>query len=141
MKTLSGYAEWFWLIAHTPPIKPVENRSWSLASKGIHRSDLPLRIYLHASKKGASEDEVDFIVRNLTEEQYQEFFDVEWDKLRGHIFAELTIIDEITADDIGIPESRSPWFFGKFGFVVRDGKLLDSPIPYKGQLGFFEVKL
>ena len=24
---------------------------------------------------------------------------------------------------------------------VRDGKLLETPIPYKGQLGFFEVKL
>ena len=141
MKTLSGYAEWFWLMAHTPPIKPVENRSWSLASKGIHRSDLPLRIYLHASKTKTPIDEYNFITRNLTTEQYEQFRRVEWDKLRGHVFAEVTIIDEITADDIGIPESRSHWFFGKFGFVVRDGKLLETPISYKGQLGFFEVKL
>jgi len=63
MKTLSGYAEWFWLMAKN--IKPVENRDWSLF-KYIKREQLPLRIYLHASKTKASKDEIDFIRRHLT---------------------------------------------------------------------------
>lgn len=33
----------------------------------------------------------------------------------------------------------SPWFFGPYGFAIRDAKLWDRPIPYRGQLGFFEV--
>jgi hypothetical protein len=138
MKALSGYGEWFWLLAMN--IKPVENRDWSL-SKYIKSNQLPIRIYLHASKKKASLDEYNFITRNLTTQQYEQFRRVEWDKIRGTLFATITIIDEITAYVIGIPESKSPWFFGKFGYVMRDGKLLDTPIPYKGQLGFFEVKL
>jgi hypothetical protein len=39
------------------------------------------------------------------------------------------------------PEYFSPWFFGEFGFVVKDGVLYSRPIPYKGQLGFFKVSL
>jgi hypothetical protein len=34
--------------------------------------------------------------------------------------------------------SASPWFFGGFGFVLRDPKPLPF-IPWKGQLGFFEI--
>lgn len=136
MKALSGYAEWFWLMAKN--IKPVENRSWSL-TRYIKRAELPIRIYLHASKKPASDEEVDFMARQLTESQWNEFCGVNWNGYRGHIMAEITIVDEVTADDIGIKETHSPWFFGKFGYVVRDGKLLDKPIPYRGQLGFFKV--
>jgi hypothetical protein len=41
------------------------------------------------------------------------------------------IVDVVTA-------SRSPWFFGPLGFVLRKARPL-SFMPYKGQLGFFEV--
>jgi hypothetical protein len=138
MKALSGYAEWFWALAMN--IKPVENRSWSLASKGIHRSDLPLRIWLHASKTKAPKNEVDFIRSQLTPAQLEQFDAVDWKRLRGCIIGATTIIDEIQADDFAGMRT-SPWFFGPFGFMVKDGLLLADPIPYKGQLGFFEVVL
>jgi len=32
----------------------------------------------------------------------------------------------------------SPWFQGPYGFVLRDPKPLDF-LPFKGQLGFFDV--
>ena len=35
----------------------------------------------------------------------------------------------------------SYWFFGPAGFVLDNPVLYDKPIPYKGQLGFFEVML
>ena len=56
----------------------------------------------------------------LTLEQRQEFDAVDWAKYRGHIIGEITIIDEVTADDIGMKATHSPWFFGKFGFFKVD---------------------
>ena len=139
MKALSGYAEWFWLMAKN--WKDVENRNWSLASRGIRRSQLPMRIYLHASKTPTKMGELEFIIKNLEIPQLQEFRAVNWQRYRGHIIGEITIVDEITAQDIGMKVSRSRWFFGKYGFVVKDGVLYDRPIPCRGQLGFFKVDL
>jgi hypothetical protein len=53
MKALSGYGEWFWLLAKG--WKDVENRDWSLF-RYIKPSELPVRIYLHASKTPASHE-------------------------------------------------------------------------------------
>jgi len=64
---------------------------------------------------------------------------VNWGKYRGHIIGEITIIDEVMPDDIGMKATHSQWFFGPFGFVVKDGVLYEIPIPYRGQLGFFKV--
>ncbi len=140
-KALSGYAEWFWLMAKN--WKDVENRNWSLASRGIRRSQLPMRIYLHASKTPASYDELNFIETILINEptKLDEFLTVDWSKYRGHIIGEITIVDEVTAQDIGMKVTRSRWFFGIYGFVVKDGALYDEPIPCKGKLGFFTPTL
>lgn len=132
MKALSGYAEWFWLMAMN--WKDIENRNWSLYSKGIRPMDLPLRIYLHASKTKTPKDEMDFIISCLSPRQKAEFDNVIWEHYRGHIIGEVTLTGQVTASD-------SKWFFGKFGFLVFDGKLYNEPIPYRGQLGFFEVSL
>jgi len=48
---------------------------------------------------------------------------------RGGIVGLARITDCVTAMD-------SQWFFGKFGFVLRDAFAVDM-IPCKGQLGFF----
>jgi len=138
MKALSGYAEWFWLLAKN--IKPVENRSWSL-TRYFKREQLPVRIYLHASKTKTPVEELFFIQARLTIEQLNELFKVDWSRCRGHIIGEITITDEVTREDISMPATRSPWFVGPFGFVVEDGVLYDEPIPYKGQLGFFRVEI
>ena len=138
MKALSGYAEWFWLMAKN--WKDVENRNWSI-TRYLKRAELPVRIYLHASKTPATDRDVWFILSRLTPEQRQEFKAVDWLKYRGHIIGEVTIVDEVTMDDMGMKETHSPWFFGEFGFVVTDGVLYDIPIPCRGQLGLFEVKL
>jgi hypothetical protein len=37
-----------------------------------------------------------------------------------------------------VKQHSSPWFFGKYGFVLEDAKPVDF-VPYKGQLGFFDV--
>ena len=138
MKALSGYAEFFWLMAKN--WKDVENRNWPL-TRYIKRSELPVRIYLHASKTATSKKDVAFIKSKLTAEQRREFEAVDWGRYRGKIIGEVTITDEVTFKDIGMKATHSPWFFGEYGFVVRDGVLYERPMPCRGQLGFFEVDL
>ena len=50
---------------------------------------------------------------------------------RGGIVGMTTIIDCVSS-------SESRWFFGRFGFVLRDSKPLPFR-PLKGRLGFFDV--
>ncbi len=138
MKALSGYAEWFWLMAKN--WKDIENRNWSL-TRYIKRGELPARVFLHGSKKPASKADISFIRSKLTAEQRQEFDMVDWERYRGRIIGEVTITDEVSFDDIGRKATHSPWFLGEYGFVVKDGVLYERPIPCRGQLGFFEVAL
>jgi hypothetical protein len=141
VKALSGYAEWFWLMAKG--WKDVENRNWSLY-RYIKPSELPSRIYLHASKTPASEDELNFIDTILLQDNVDkltEFHQVDWAKYRGAIIGETTIIGQCQAGEFAWGEKVSPWFFGQYGFWVKSGILYPNPIPYRGQLGFFDVKL
>ena len=34
---------------------------------------------------------------------------------------------------------RQPWFFGPYGFVLAEVAAFGEPIPWRGELGFFEV--
>jgi hypothetical protein len=136
LKALSGYAEYFWLLAKN--IKPVENRTWSL-SRFFDREELPVRIYLHASKTPASKMDIAFIRRRLLPNQLKEFNSVNWKGYRGCIIGEIDIVSEEVVKDGFL--LKSGWFFGPYGFVVKNGTLYSNPIPYKGQLQFFEVTL
>jgi hypothetical protein len=163
MLALSGYAEWFWTMAMN--IKPIENRSKALP-KSMALA-LPIRIYLHASKTITPKEEMNFIEKNLTPEQLSQFQAVNWVQLRGRIIGEITITKQIRKEtenpksqygmggifstgDIAFelenmktrcPEYFSPWFFGPFGYEVTKGVLYPAPYPYRGQLGFFEVRI
>ncbi len=129
---LSGYAEWFWLMLKN--WKDVENRDWSLF-RYIKPEQLPLRVYLHASKTPASREEKQFIWDTLVNvKQWEEFCLVDFNKLRGCIIGEITITGQVT-------ELDSPWFFGDYGFLVKDGILYDRPIPCRGALRFFRPAL
>jgi len=144
MKALSGYAEWFWLMAKN--YKDVENRNWSLF-RYFKPADLPVRVYLHASKTKASEDELNFIETMLIKDvsKLDEFLQVDWDKLRGHIIGEVTIVGQIRKvpglfnTALADKYAKSPWFFGEYGFAVKDGVLYNKPFQWRGSLGFFEI--
>jgi hypothetical protein len=131
---LSGNAEWFWLLAKG--WKDIENRPWNLTNKLMVPKELtfPARIYLHASKTPASDQDIDFILDMLTPEQQDEFDSVGWERLRGKIIGEVTITGQVI-------KSASRWFFGKYGFLVQDPVLYDRDkhTPYSGRLGFFKV--
>lgn len=111
MKALSIQQPWGWLIANGH--KDIENRSWPTKFRG--------QFLIHAGKK------------------YDGPFK-EWDFpaiKRPNNFKMGGIIGVAEIVDCVI-ESDSPWFFGKFGFVIKNAR----PVPYmpvRGQLGFFDV--
>jgi hypothetical protein len=116
--------------------KDIENRDWPTKYRG--------RILIHAAKgmtRAEHEDAIHFAVqaiqadpRNKDANRRTTLRDLgfDFDALpRGGIVGSV----EITAC---VADSASPWFVGKYGFMLRDPKPLPFT-PWKGQLGFFDV--
>lgn len=134
MMALSIRQPWASLIlkAH----KDIENRCWPTKVRG--------RILIHAAKgmtRAEHEDALEFAVdairddprnvgagRTVTLRELGFAFD---DLQRGGIIGSAEIVDCVRKSD-------SPWFVGEFGFVLRDPQPLPF-VPWKGQLGFFDV--
>ena len=131
MKALSIRAPWWWFILHAG--KDIENRDWQTRFRG--------RIYIHASKwwnmEEVGEDTTDACElrhrhnAELPEKEPQITFRQMRD-LGGHIVGTVDIVDCVS-------ESDSPWFFGKYGLVLRNPVALATPFPFKGALGLFDV--
>ncbi len=147
MKALSIQQPWAWLIC--AGYKDIENRDWKIGRKpalGGRFQDralqLPQRIYVHAGKifdeegyqwllwspdspeLGKANDELDRMFMNP--KQHSEQF--------GAIIGEVDII-------ACVEKSASPWFVGKYGFVLANPVAYASPIPCRGRLGFFEPEI
>lgn len=117
---LSIRQPWVWLIL--AGVKPVENRVWATKFRGP--------ILLHAAK-------------GMTRAEYDEAQEMAWgiqgdltfpwpDELpRGGIVGMATIVD-------CVPEHRSPWFGGPYGFVLEDVQALPF-VPTRGRLGLFRL--
>ena len=54
-----------------------------------------------------------------------------FDFVYGALIGEVDLIDCVS-------NHSSRWFTGKYGFVLANPKLYDTPIPCRGQLGFFD---
>lgn len=116
MKALTIRQPWAWSIIHAG--KDIENRDWATKFRG--------RFLVHAAK-------------GMTREEYEEtceFFEglkieppplaaLQW----GGIIGIAELVDCVEA-------SASPWFFGRYGFVLRDPKPMEF-IPCKGALGWW----
>jgi hypothetical protein len=112
MKALSIQQPWAWAIFHG---KPVENRSWYTSVRG--------RILIHTGKK------VDTEAFFWIEDKFGLI--IPHDLPTGGIVGEVELYDCVKKFD-------SQWFFGPWGFLMRNQKEL----PFRscrGQLGFFEV--
>lgn len=113
MKTISIMQPWAWAIIQG---KPVENRDWYTAVRGP--------VLMHTGKK-YNDSAVSFI-ENLLGTKVPDNLP------RGGIVGRFEIVDCVKKYD-------SPWFFGKFGFVLKNA--IELPfMPCRGQLGFFEVE-
>jgi hypothetical protein len=122
---ISIRAPWWWLILHGG--KDIENRDWLTKYRGL--------VYLHASKWFNAEevrDDFEFAKRIIAE--------------TGAALPPVTLRDLRdsggtlvgTAEITGcVEQSHSPWFFGRYGFIVAQARPLTRPISCKGALGFF----
>lgn len=120
---LSIMQPWAGLIVNG--LKDIENRSWSTRFRGP--------VLIHAGKKldGDAMDSVDAGMHPVTFDDLEGHYGLVYP--RGGIVGVAEIVDCVSA-------SRSPWFVGDFGFVIRNARPLPF-IPCKGALGFFTPNL
>ena len=113
MKAISINQPWAWAILHGG--KDIENRDWKTSYRG--------KVLIHAGLKFDASG-LEFV------EQQCGLLIPPNDRPRGAILGEVEIVDCVT-------ESDSPWFFGRYGFVLRNPKPM-TPRRCKGALGFFD---
>jgi len=111
MKALSINQPYGWLIAEN--LKNIENRDWNTKFRGD--------FLIHVGLKVAFDDVAwcERIVGRITPRTFK----------TGGIIAKATLVDVVT-------ESSSPWFVGRYGFVLENIERIPFR-PCKGQLGFF----
>lgn len=115
MKCISIKQPWAWLIAAGH--KDIENRDWFTRYRGP--------VLIHAGKYVPSNEELFYIKREFG-------IIVPRSKLQfGGIIGISEIVD-------CVENHTSRWFFGAFGFVLRNSKVLNF-MPMPGKLGLFEV--
>ena len=113
---------WAWAIINAG--KDIENRDWKTKFRGP--------VCIHAAKVMTSDDwhagmecmEWRFIPSKACPPPKSRLL------LKGGIIGVAEIVDCVEA-------SASPWFFGRYGFVLRNARPVEF-IPVKGALGFFD---
>lgn len=113
MKAISIRQPWAWAILKG---KLIENRDWYTHFRG--------NVLLHAAKI-YDYSAISFI-QNLLEMKVPDNLP------RGGIVGKVQIID-------CVKHHESPWFFGKFGFVLKNAVELPF-VPCRGKPGFFEIE-
>lgn len=116
LPALSVLQPWAWLLAEGH--KDIENRDWKSWNPGLKFRG---PFIIHTGIKFDGEDDANDWAWPRIERP--EHFD------RGGIVGMAEIVDAVT-------ESKSPWFFGRYGLVIRNAR----PLPFRpcvGQLGFF----
>lgn len=124
MKALSVRQPWAWLILNAG--KDIENRDWPTRMRG--------RVLVHTGK-GMTRDEYDGAAELLADITYARGTAIQLPEFnaleRGGIVGSIEIVGCVEDHD-------SPWFFGDYGFVLRDPIILPFR-PFRGELGFFNV--
>lgn len=117
-RAISIRQPWAWAIINAG--KDIENRDWRTKFRGP--------VCIHAAK-GCKEGEFNSAATFIG-----------WDKMSGCVLPR----DHLRGGIIGVAEivdcvesSDSPWFFGRYGFVLRNARPVEF-IPVKGALGFFD---
>ena len=124
-QALSIRQPWAWAIVHAG--KDIENRDWPTKFRGP--------VCIHAAKgmtKGEFDGFVDLARMMNRDGTWKEGAWVPFpdDLQRGGIIGVAEIVD-------CVDQSNSPWFFGRYGFVLRNMRPVEF-IPAKGALGFFD---
>jgi hypothetical protein len=125
IKALSIKQPWAWGICNLPDEfkKFIENRTWNTKFRG--------EFLVHASK-GFDADGYERIKWYLQELGYKGEIPTKKEFVYGALVGKTELIDVIQKD-------TSIWFEGEYGYVLKNSMALKEPIPYKGQLNFFNV--
>jgi hypothetical protein len=121
MKAITLRQPWAWAIISAG--KDIENRNWKTHFRG--------RVAIHAAvgmTRGEYDRACEYIRgvnRRIKVPAYEELE-------RGAIIGTVEIVD-------CVPDSDSPWFMGKYGFVLARPRGLPEPIACKGALSFWDV--
>jgi len=115
MKGLSLHQPWIWAVLHAG--KHVENRPWAPPIGMIEQ-----RIALH-STKGFDDDGLQYLWKLgiRTQDEYP----------RGAILGVATI-DRVVTVNTTLAEDQKQWFFGEYGWLLKDVRALQRPIPCRG---------
>ena len=135
MKALSIRQPWAWLIA--AGYKNYENRD--------RHTNFTGRIYIHAGKSLATKDDQSLALGLWMKASFaddtqaktvNDFWGATTDQAnQGAIIGE---VDIVGCDHFELPNM---WYYGPHGFRLENALLYDSPIPWKGQLGLFNIDL
>lgn len=120
IKALSIHQPWAWLIIKG--YKLIENRDWETDFRG--------EFYVHASKSMTNAEYMG--ARNLAE-----MMNIKIPAMHQLERGGIVGMAEITNC---VAESESPWFFGDFGFVLKNPRPLPFT-PCRGQLNFFNPRI
>lgn len=130
MKIISVRAPWWVFIVHSN--KDIENRDWPTSYRGP--------VLIHASSWWQQDDVEDdaesaAIMRAAAGSPGSVSGNkMTWAQMRakgGHIVGRADIVDCVSS-------TSSPWFVGKFGFVLANRAPI-HPIPFKARLGLFDA--
>ena len=114
MKAITIQQPWAWfIICVDEGRKDIENRTWDTKIRGT--------VAIHAGKS--------FSWSSIPEDMRE---GMEHELHFGAIIGLIDIVDVVTEDD-------SEWFEGPFGFLLANPRELPEPVPFKGQLGFWNV--
>jgi hypothetical protein len=120
MKALTLRPHWAWLVVNG--YKDIENRSWPTRLRG--------RIWIHASSSRVTRAEYERSLTVCRERRIKNFPAREEIQTRG-IVGSVEIVDCVT-------KSRSYWFSGDYGFVLKNARRTRFR-PMTGMLGFFSA--
>lgn len=126
---LSIRQPWAWAIVHAG--KDIENRDWPTRFRGpvcIHAAKTMTR-----NEYDAANQVIQRAVGRVDQVWLDRWLGVTAAPARlvfGGIIGTAEIVDCVDASD-------SPWFFGRYGFVLRNAQPVGF-IPVKGALGFFD---
>lgn len=124
MKAISIKQPWAWTICRG--YKDIENRSWPTNYRGP--------VLIHAGKT-VDIDALEFLFFFLSANFGGDPVDYLQQYMKERAFGAIVGSAKITDC---VQQSSSPWFSGPYGFTLAEPKII-KPIPYRGQLSFFDV--
>lgn len=141
MRALSFSQPWLWATLRAG--KHVDNRSWAPPIAMIDQ-----RIALHAATSFDAKPNYLCDVprsepRMLTPIGYLLSLGLDPPARRAlydtGVIVATAVIDRIVTEPRTLPEDQKRWFFGPYGWILKDLRLLSVPVIATGKLGLWEV--